>query len=176
MELTNDTWVGNQAGGADSAIAIQGLPTAGADLLNSIVWDSSQGSGAAIDHSGGQSLKIARCDVQGGMGAVSGTGALNWASGNLDADPLFVDPDGPDGDPATFQDNDYRLGPGSPCVDAAGNGNVPPDKADVDDDGDVLEQVPLDLDLAPRFVDDPAVPDTGGGTAPIVDMGPFERP
>lgn len=106
----------------------------------------------------GTGLKIARSDVQGGTAAVSGPGGLNWASGNLDADPLFVDPDGPDRNPLTFLDNDYRLGPGSPCVDAAGNGNVP-----------------LDLDLSPRFVDDPAVPDTGGGTAPIVDMGPFER-
>jgi len=38
--------------------------------------------------------------------------------GNISADPLFVDPDGPDDDPETFEDNDYRLSPQSPCIDA----------------------------------------------------------
>jgi hypothetical protein len=28
----------------------------------------------------------------------------------------------------------------------------------------------------PRYEDDPAVPDTGVGLAPIVDIGAFERP
>jgi hypothetical protein len=31
------------------------------------------------------------------------------------------------------------------------------------------------LDLSPRFIDIPSVPDTGNGTAPIVDMGAYER-
>ena len=37
------------------------------------------------------------------------------------------------------------------------------------------EPVPLDLDLLPRFVDDPAVTDTGSGTPPLVDLGTYER-
>ena len=37
--------------------------------------------------------------------------------GNIDSDPLFVSPDGADGNPNTVSDNDYRLLPGSPCID-----------------------------------------------------------
>ena len=65
-----------------------------------------------------------------------------------DADPLFVDPDGPDHDPETFDDNNYRLGAGSACIDAADNAAVP-------------KRVTLDLDGNPRFVDDPDTEDTG---------------
>lgn len=42
----------------------------------------------------------------------------NWSGGrqNIDGDPMFVDPDGPDGYPSTWEDNDYRLQAGSPCI------------------------------------------------------------
>jgi hypothetical protein len=82
-------------------------------------------------------------------------------AGNIDTDPLFADADG-------------RLGPGSPCIDAADNSAVPPDSDDLDDDGDVSEPVPYDLDGNPRFVDDPCREDTGLGDPPIVDMGAYE--
>ena len=49
--------------------------------------------------------------------------------GNIDADPLFVDPDR----------GDFRLGPGSPCVDAGHGGAAPPTDRDgnarFDDEG-----------------------------------------
>ncbi len=41
--------------------------------------------------------------------------------GNIADDPRFVDPDGPDDDPDTYVDNDYRLMPDSPCIDAGFN-------------------------------------------------------
>ena len=44
-------------------------------------------------------------------------------------------------------------------------------------DGRLTAEIhPLDLDLAPRFVDDPATDDTGygWGGAPVVDMGAYE--
>ena len=72
--------------------------------------------------------------------------------------------------------NDLRLSPGSPCIDAGHNWGVAPDAGDVDDDGDVRELTPLDLDGNPRFADDPATIDTGCGV-PIpfaVDMGAYE--
>jgi parallel beta-helix repeat protein len=72
-------------------------------------------------------------------------------TGNIFADPVFR------GFPA-----DLRLGTPSPAVDAGNNGAVP-------------VGVTTDLSGLPRFFDDPAVPDTGAGTPPIVDMGAYER-
>jgi hypothetical protein len=97
---------------------------------------------------------ISYCDVQGGWEGV----------GNIDADPLFVDPD----------NGDYRLSPGSPCIDAGDNMAVPPDELDLDDDGDTGEPIPYDLDGNPRFIDDPDTEDTGYGEPPVVDMGAYE--
>ncbi len=81
---------------------------------------------------------------------------LNWT-----ADPIFRDPMGPDGQPGTG-DEDYRLGLGSPLIDAGNSWAVPTD---------------LILDLAglPRFVDDPMAPDVGLGGTRIVDIGAYER-
>jgi hypothetical protein len=99
---------------------------------------------------------------------------LNWGPGNIDADPLFVDADGPDDDPNTWQDNDYHLSAGSPCIDAGCNCGVPRDFGDLDGDGDADEITPFDLDGEGRFFDDPDTPDSGSGWPPIVDMGAYE--
>jgi hypothetical protein len=71
--------------------------------------------------------------------------------GLISGDPLFVDP----------LNGDYRLLPGSPCIDAGDNTVVP-------------LGITTDLRGAPRFLDDPLTPDTGVGAAPVVDMGAFE--
>jgi hypothetical protein len=93
--------------------------------------------------------------------------------GNISADPMFVDADGPDNTPGTIDDN-LRLLPGSPCIDAGDNTAVPADEFDLDADGDTVEPIPFDLAGLPRFLDDPATIDTGNGTPPIVDMGAYE--
>lgn len=96
---------------------------------------------------------------------VSGASGESWfGTGCIDEDPLFVNPIG----------GNYRLAPGSPCIDAGDNDAVPPDEFDLDGDGDANEPLPYDLAGDPRFINDPATDDTGNGMAPIVDMGAYE--
>ena len=158
VTMTNCLFAGNT--GVEGAGVIHN--TGGTAILaNCIAWgNSSQPPYGPIY---GQAIVTYTC-VEGGR--------PGW--GNIDGDPVFVDPDGPDDDPNTWEDNDYHLSPGSPCIDAGCNGGVPRDSGDLDNDGDTEEITPLDLDGEGRFFDDPDTPDTGCGFAPIVDMGAYE--
>jgi hypothetical protein len=80
-----------------------GVFSHGGDLTmaNCILWSN---SGSEIYVWSG-SATVAYCDVEGG-----------WpGTGNIDADPLFVDAAG----------GDFHLSPNSPCLDAGDNGAVP---------------------------------------------------
>jgi hypothetical protein len=94
-------------------------------------------------------------DIQGWTGSWGGVG-------NLEVDPRFADADGLDDVPGTA-DNDSRLLPDSPCIDAGDNETVP-------------DEVTMDLEWDPRFVGVPNIPDTGNGFSPIVELGAFEHP
>jgi hypothetical protein len=82
-------------------------------------------------------------------GVRGGTAQAWFGIGCLDADPLFVDADGPDDTFGTDDDN-LRLSAASPCIDAGDNAAVPPG-------------LTTDLDGHPRI---------SHGT---VDMGAYER-
>ncbi len=73
-------------------------------IRNSIVWGNSTPQL-------GYRCDATYCCVQGGV----------VGQGNISANPLFADPDGPDNKPETYNDNDYRLQAGSPCIDAGLN-------------------------------------------------------
>ena len=96
--------------------------------------------------------------VQGWTGSLGGTGNTGDA-------PLFVD----------AESGDYRLRAGSPCIDAGHNWLVPQDSEDLDDDGDVTELMPFDLDGNPRFSADEVGFDPGCGVPAVVDMGAYEH-
>ncbi len=98
---------------------------------------------------------------------------LFTGNGNFDADPMFVDVDGPDDVLGTL-DDDVSLMPGSPCIDAGDNSALPFDDFDLDEDADTAELLPIDLAGNTRRFDDPDTPDTGLGDAPIVDIGAYE--
>jgi autotransporter family porin len=63
---------------------------------------------------------------------------------------------------AATNDGDYRLDEHSPAIDAGSNSFVP-------------SGLSSDRDGNPRFFDDYGVTDTGAGSAPIVDIGAYER-
>lgn len=85
--------------------------------------------------------------------------------GNINDDPKFVNQ----------ALGDYRLGPGSPCIDGGRNGALlATDPSDLDQDGVIAEGMPLDVAGVTRRLDDPNTADTGSGSAPLVDMGANE--
>ncbi|MAF65862.1 MAG: hypothetical protein CMJ84_09425 [Planctomycetes bacterium] len=148
------TFADNQAGATGGAFhvntnaAIQGR----ADLFNTIVWGNDAPQGPQI-HGLGQTVLY--CDVEGGY---AGTG-------NIDQDPLFRGVGGAE----------YEPRPGSPVNDAGDNGALAADELDLDGDGVLSEQIPLDLNDVARRMGEPLAPDSGAGTAPLVDMGAFEQ-
>ena len=149
--LTNNTFVHNSASHGGGIYALN-YPGQAPQVANCVLWDNSAPSGSQIYlvSDTGSAISVTYSNVEGGW-----TG-----SGNVDSDPMFVDPDGEDDVSGTDDDN-FRLAGGSPCIDSASNYALTPD---------VVE----DLDGSPRYVDDPDTADTGIGDPPIVDMGSYE--
>jgi hypothetical protein len=147
--ITNCTFSGNSGG------AVAGISPAPIEVDNCVFWgNTDSGTGDESAQIEGGVLTIDYSCVQGWTGDLGGTG-------NFGDDPLLVDADGEDGMAGT-EDDDLRLGPASPCIDAGNNEALPP-------------TVITDMDGAPRFVDNALVPDTGFGTPPIIDMGAYEH-
>ncbi|MCP4711282.1 MAG: hypothetical protein GY869_21895, partial [Planctomycetes bacterium] len=105
--LANVTITGNSAnqGGGGIFCEAYSNPT----LLNSILFNNSPQEIYFYLVLGPNSVTIAYSDLMGGEAGIvtNNNGTVNWLDGNIDQDPLFVDPDG-----------DYHLQPGSPCIDA----------------------------------------------------------
>ncbi len=118
------------------------------NVANTIFWGNTDLMGPAeasqLKRQGTGTIVLNYSDVQGLTGALGG-------AGNIGADPMFANPGA----------GNYRLGVGSPAIDAGSNAFVP-------------AGVITDLDNAPRFVDAFNYPDSGAGIAPIVDIGPYE--
>jgi hypothetical protein len=136
--IVNCTFSGNIALelGGGAVFSEQGSESV---LRNCVLWGDSPDE--IVDYTNALTT-VSNSDVEGGW---PGAG-LN----NIDLDPLFVDPD----------NGDFRLTPGSPCIDAGHNWAI----AGLAD---------TDLDGNPRFADGPAV-DTGCGIPVVVDMGTYE--
>lgn len=167
--LANSVFYANRATPAGNGGGMR-FNASTAIISNTIAWANQDSSGvgenAQIRRIGG-SLQLSFSDIQGLTGGLGG-------SGNIGADPRFVDADGPDDVVGTPDDN-HRLSEDSPAIDAANNFMVPVDGLDLDSDGNTTELTPIDLSGRPRFINDPFTPDTGVGTPPIVDIGAFEH-
>jgi predicted outer membrane repeat protein/parallel beta-helix repeat protein len=119
LSFTNCTFTGNSARNG-STIAFNshdqhGQSTVG--LIDCILWDI----GDIIWINDRSTITISYSNIWGG-----------WlGTDNIDADPLFTDPNGPDNIPGT-EDDDLRLAPLSRCVDAGDPNYAPgPDKKDL---------------------------------------------
>jgi predicted outer membrane repeat protein len=152
--LTNVTfssnYVGQNGGGMDNFY--NSSPT----ITNAILWGNT--ADQIFNHEGSTPI-ISYSDIYGGCPA----GAT--CSQVINLDPQFIRSPfpGADGTWGTPDDDygDLHLQLTSPAIDAGDNTSVP-------------AGVVTDLDGNPRFIDILSVPDTGNGTAPIVDMGAYE--
>ncbi|GEM_PF-2852457 len=151
VEVINCTLARNR-GGSQNGLSGTGAPRF--DVENTIIWNNS-GPGIVGDPSRITTRHSIFPEI-----------ATFVGSGNFFADPMFDDID------RGFLD----LLPGSPAIDAGRNASVAPDLTDRDEDGDIFEPTPLDADRFTRISDDPLAPDTGSGSAPIVDIGANEFP
>jgi hypothetical protein len=105
--VTNCTFTGNRATEGTGGISCKdSSPT----VVNTILWGDSPNE---IDL-WGSSITVTYSDVQGG-----------WpGAGNINANPLFVDAYGAD-DVIGTKDDNLRLLPESPCIDAGDNSAIP---------------------------------------------------
>ena len=158
VTIANNTITGNTAARGGGIYCYSSLT-----IVNTIIAHNSSG----IFNASTTSAPVLRSNCVYGNAAYNYSGLTDQTGteGNLSADPRFVRTPsaGTDGQWATADDDlgDLHLKAGSPCIDAGDNAAVP-------------AGILTDLDGLLRFVDDPATPDTGLGTAPIVDMGAYE--
>jgi hypothetical protein len=129
MHVKNCTIGGNSAVDAGGGIYNGGVLT----VINSIIW------GNGVEISNNKTCTVSYSDVQGGY---AGTG-------NINADPLFVNTAG----------GDYHLQTNSPCIDAGTSDDAPT----------------TDFSCIARC-DNPNKPNSGGGQYPYYDMGAYESP
>lgn len=154
--------VGNSATGGGGAINV--FNNSNATFINCTISGNTSPQGAVLLGGANPTATFVNCIVYGNQApqairVAAGTANVSYSdieggfsgAGNIDADPLFVDP----------SNGDYSIGAGSPAIDAGNNDAVP-------------SGVTEDIAGNDRFVDDPATQDTGHGSAPIVDMGAYE--
>ena len=129
--IVNSLFVGNLAQyGGGGGIYVAGATTT---VRNAILWGNAPDEIAVAS----ATADVAYSDIEGGY---SGTG-------NIDADPKFVNP----------LIDDYHLQPDSPCIDAGISDDAPATDFEGEARWDVV-----------------GIPNTGGGALPYCDIGPDE--
>ena len=166
VRFNSCTIASNTATSTQEPAAIR-LYSTEARLINTIVWNNSNGNGAgqdaALKLSSGATASVEFCNYQGGT---SGLGA-----GCISVEPCFVNPVGPDGFVGT-SDDDFSVYPGSRMIDAGNGSLLPFDFTDVDNDYLIAELLPRDLIGNVRSFNDPGVGNTG--VDPATDIGAYE--
>ncbi len=173
VSVVNSHFVSNMfTAGATSGVGLS-ADNATVNIANCVFWRNAAFPGGMPDYSESRQISFTGSVTTVNYSLIDGlTGTLGGV-GNLDIDPLFVDIDGPDDIMGTV-DDDLRLRPISPLIDAGNEAALPPDSADLDDDANVAETLPLDLDNEMRVVDDPATPNSGASGDSDIDIGAYE--
>lgn len=160
--LVNCTFSKNMAGYAGGGIDNEGYPMP--TVTNCIFWDN-----RCHDSATGECVIDESAQIN-GSATINHSCIQDFNSfggiGNIGGDPNFVNavlPAGWDGIFGTWDDG-LRLRAGSLCVDAGDDTTVPDDTADIDGDGNTLEQLPCDVIFRQRIV------------SSEVDMGAYELP
>ena len=117
--LTNCTFAGNSAPNGSTLVCYsRNIAESTVGLINCIIWDG-----------GNEILILDRSTINISYSNIS---SGSPGTGNINADPLFADSDGPDNIPGTEDDN-LRLAPMSPCIDSGEPRYMPgPSKTDLD--------------------------------------------
>lgn len=99
-------------------------------VRNSIIWGNRTDKGALIDEGDGSIVVASYSDIEGGFAG----------EGNISVDPQFASP----------EQESFRLLKASPCTDVGDPSYLIEDFADLDQDRDYAEEIPVDLELTPR--------------------------
>jgi len=143
--LTNVTFTGNSTNHGGGMYSAH---NSNPTLTNVIMWgNTATSSGNQIkNYNSTPTISYSLIEGSGGSGASWSSSLGTDGGNNIDADPLFT--------------VDYQLSDNSPAIDAGLNSAMG-ETADLADN--------------PRFYDDTGVVDSGTGTAPIIDLGAYEK-
>ncbi len=148
VSIRNCTIVNNTAGDDGGGIWNN---ESSPDVKNTIIWgNSAVNLGSQVYNENNSNPTIEYSTIEGDCPVPECTTS---AVGNIHLNPMFVDEDAAD----------YRLTLDSPCINRGDNAGLPLDLADLDNDEDVGEVLPLDLAGNERVIDQ------------VVDMGAFEN-
>ena len=118
----------------------------GSDITNSILWGNTAIYGPQIRYYSG-TVRIRYSVVEGGCPT-----GINCETKLITDNPQFVNTIG----------GDLHLGANSPALDTGLS------------DHPELDDITTDIDGNPRYVDIPWIYNTGTGTQPYIDLGPYE--
>jgi len=113
-------------------------------LVNSILWNNSTPEICSHGTGDPNSITVTYSDVQYGQDSIviNDNGTIYWEEGNIDADPLFVDPD----------NDDFHLTATSPCIDA-GDPDLDGDGEDYTTDTDDQDPDGTRMDIGAYYFD-----------------------
>ena len=181
MRIVNSTFYGNRATADESggALWINGtIMETGPTLINSIFYGNTS-PGTGLDEIGltFATVTFSNTLVEGGIngsGVGGFQGTVSDGGGNLDADPLFLDANDPDGADDTFatSDDGLRLATSSPAINAGSNDAVPAGVTTDITGADRIQNDTVDMGAYEVFVDpaltiyvDTEATGTGDGTS-----------